>query len=303
MGFAQIQLVNGPDLSRPTLELTVSATQTAELFIHNEDGSPVDLTAYNVADHGPAVAVPGQIGRKLPITTGVQFVAEEFQGQTIPSVSLTCTVTDAVAGVARVDLGSADFSKPGIFLAEVQLIRDGKLDRVFKMFVDAQASLAWVINGPLTISEVRLWTRDSSPEDNFLLDEVEFKDAEIAAAIRRAVDIWNSTAPMLRRYTYTVASFPFRSQWLDLTIALLYDIAARGYIRNQLQYQAAGISVDDKNKFPQYAQLSKTAMDEFKGWAKDTKLQLNAEQCWGRSNILFTGGGGRIYTYGDYFRY
>lgn len=303
MGFAQIQLINGPDIVRPTLELTVSTSQVYEAVVHNDDGSPVDLTAYNVDDHGGPVRQPCQRGVYLPITTGVQFVASEYQGQSQPSVSITCVITDAVNGVIQIPIDECDFTKPGIFLAEVELIKDGVLEQVFKMYVDSQASLAWQVNGPLYIAEVRLWARDSVPEDNFLLDEVEFKDAEIAAAIRRGVDIWNSTTPVLRSYTYTASNFPFRSQWLDLTLALLYGIAARSYLRNHLPYQAAGIQVDDKNKFEQYYKLSKDGLEEFKGWAKETKLQLNVQQCWGRSNILFTGAGGRVYTYADYFRY
>jgi len=303
MGFAQIQLINGPDIVRPTLELTISTVQTCELAVQNEDGSPVDLTAYDVEDNGPPVRQTCQLGVSLPITTGVQFVASEFQGQTSPSVSITGTVTNAVGGLVDVDIGACGFTKPGVYLAELELINGGNLVQVFKMYVDAQASLAYQVTGPLSISEVRLWARDSIPEDNFLIDEVEFKDAEIVAAIRRAVDIWNTTTPVLGNYTYTAASFPFRSQWLDLTLALLYGIAARSYLRNHLSYQAAGIQIDDKNKFKEYYQLSQDAMAEFKGWAKETKLQLNVQQCWGSSNILFTGAGGRVYTYGDYFRY
>jgi hypothetical protein len=303
MGFANIQLINGPDIVRPTLELTISTVQNFEIDVQEDDGRPVDLTDYDVLDSGPEADVPCQRGRDLPITTGVQFVAAEFQGQTQPSASITCEVVDAANGVINIPINACSFTKPGLYLAEVQLIKDGELHRVFKMYVDAQASLAWVVNGPLTIAEVRLWARDSTPDDNFLLDEVEFKDAEIVAAIRRAVDIWNSTTPVLTRYTFTAASFPFRSQWLDLTLALLYDIAAKSYLRNHLPYAAAGVQVDDKNKYNQYRQLANEEKQKYEQWAKETKIQLNAQQCWGRSNILFTGAGGRVYTYADYFRY
>jgi hypothetical protein len=240
------------------------------------------------------------MNKQLPITDGVQFVASEYQGQTLPSASVTCDIASPPDGHVTVDLDPTSFTKPGVYLAELQMIKDGVLEHVYKMYVDAQASLAWRINGPLSIAEVRLWARDSYPEDNFLLDEVEFKDSEIVAAIRRAVDIWNTTPPMLQRYMYTPSNFPFRSQWLDLTIALLYDIAARSYLRNHLPYKAAGIGVDDKNKFSQYKQLSAEALTKFQSWTKDIKLQLNAQQCWGRSNIGFSGG---ITTYGDYFGY
>jgi len=303
MGFAQIQLTNGPDIVRPTIELTIGTVQVFEAVVQTEDGVPVDLTPYDVVDNGPALKKSCPTGAQLPITTGVQFVASEYQGQSFPSVSITCEILDATSGVVSIPMNSCDFTKPGVFLAEIELIKDGELEHVFKMYVDAQASLAYAVNGPLTIAEVRLWARDSVPEDNFLLDEVEFKDAEIVAAIRRAVDVWNTTTPILGRYTYTASNFPFRSQWLDLTLSLLYGIAARSYLRNHLPYQAAGIQVDDKNKFEPYYKLSQDAKNEYVQWAKEVKLQLNAQQCWGRSNILFTGGGGQIRTYGDYFRY
>jgi len=301
MGFAQIQLINGPDIVRPTIELTISTVQDFELAIKNEDGLPINLTDYDAVDHGPPVRQACQPGATLPITTGVQFVASEYQGQVLPSVSVTCTITNAVGGLVDVSFGACDFTKPGVYLAEIEMIKDGVLEQVFRMYVDAQASLAYAINGPLTIAEVRLWARDSIPEDNFLLDEVEFKDAEVVAAIRRAVDVWNTTTPVLGKYTYTASDFPFRSQWLDLTLSLLYGIAARSYLRNHLPYQAAGIQIDDKDKFEPYYKLSQDAKAEFVQWAKETKLQLNAQQCWGRSSILFTGCGGRAYTYGNYF--
>jgi len=76
---------------------------------------------------------------------------------------------------------------------------------------------------------------------------------------------------------------------------LLYGIAARSYLRNHLKYSAAGISVDDKDKFREYDIIAKEKTAEFKQWAKEAKVQLNAQQCWGQTNIRF--------RYGNYIRW
>lgn len=283
MGFAQIQLIQGPDITRPTITTNIGTAQDFEFVIMPEgEGTPINLVRYE----------PGE--------GNITFIAAEFQGQVQPSVTIPCEIIDAPNGLVRLSLKPEHFTKPGIYLAEVQLVHQDVREHIYRMYVDVQASLSYALNGPLTIAEVRLWARDSYPEDNFLLDEVEFKDAEVSASIRRAVDIWNSTTPVLVHYTFTPSNFPFRSQWLDLTIALLYSIAARSYLRNHLSYQAAGIQVDDKNKYQMYDTLAQRAKDEFTNWAKETKLQLNVQQAWGRSRIGHSFG---IRTYGDYFQY
>ena len=286
MGFAQIQLTQGPDITKPTITTTLGTAQDFEFAVLSDgDCTPIDLTRYTLPSEG----------------TGVRFIAAEFQGQVRPSVSLPCQVIDPPAsGVIRLSLSPENFRKPGIYLAEVLLQYERVVEHVYRMYVDVQAALSYALSGPLTIAEVRLWARDSYPDDNFLLDEMEFKDAEVAASIRRAVDIWNSTTPVLTHYTFTPSNFPFRSQWLDLTIALLYSIAARSYLRNHLSYQAAGVQVDDKNKYQMYDTMAQRAKEEFTNWAKETKLQLNVQQAWGRSRIGHSGG---IRTYGDYFQY
>ena len=110
-------------------------------------------------------------------------------------------------------------------------------------------------------------------------------------------------------HTYTVFTYPsmLRSYWIEVTIGFLMRIAAQSYMRNHLPYKAAGLSVDDKNKFEWYAKEGKQRIEDYKEWAKDVKIQMNAQQYWGRSAIYkpgSCGGGtaGRI-SYGDYFDY
>lgn len=326
MGFAKIQLIRGPRINRPTLSVVQGAQETFEVTITDENGAPINLTDYDntIAPQptdGDEVVVECQAGN-LPLTHGISFIIAEFQGQIPQTLCTTAKVVDAKKGILSVTFNTCDFGiasgaggssqgGPGLFLGEFLFIKDGVLDMQFCVFVEIVPSLTWhvVKNEPLSISEIRLWARDSIPGDNFLLDELEYKDAEIFAAIRRGIDMWNSTTPIMSQHMHTVFTFPsmFRSAWIEVTIGFLMRIASQSYMRNHLPYQAAGLSVDDKKKFEWYAKEGLARIEAFKEWAKDVKIQLNAQQLWGRSAIYHPGSchGGTAgrFTYSDYFDY
>jgi hypothetical protein len=191
---------------------------------------------------------------------------------------------DPCEGNVRITLLPCDFTYPGLYLAELGFFEEAKLQFSYSMYLEVAPSLQWSTKtaGPLTIAEVRLWVRDNSPSDNFLLDEVEFKDTEIIAAIRRAVDMWNETPPMMVRYTYDATTFPFRSQWIALTVALLKGIAYHWYLRNDMKYSAGGVNIDDMGKWRHYREESMLGLKQFTDWAAAIKPQLNAGQAWSR---------------------
>lgn len=145
--------------------------------------------------------------------------------------------------------------------------------------------------GPLTIAEVRLFTRDVCPENNFLIDEVEFSDTEIAACIRRPIDKFNSILPPLG-YNYDVTNFPFREPWLVGTIGYLMQIAATWYRRNYLPYSAGGVTIDPRDRAAQYETASKERLNEFLQAITEIKIGINISQ----------GFGGVRSTYGRIFR-
>lgn len=145
--------------------------------------------------------------------------------------------------------------------------------------------------GVLTIAEIRLAIRDKCREDNFLLDNVEFSDTEIAWAIRRPVECWNERLPPLRT-VYTAATFPYRYYWLIGVVGELLQIAAPHYERNRLRYSAAGLSVDDKDKAGFYERAAQKYLDEYRKWVDEKKYSINLGNAYGRTEIASFGNDG-----------
>jgi hypothetical protein len=283
MGFAEIQLIPGACVHTPTLSVTIGTCQEFLVTVLDENQCPIDLTPFIEPEYDNPAA--GKCSARMhPITTGIIFTVKTHKCDSLPVVQKLVDIEgNPEDGVVAIPFEACDFTAPGLYLGELQMIEDGCMKHVYRMYIEVEASLAWQSsNSPITIAEIRLWVRDNCPEDNFLLDEVEYKDSEIIAAIRRAVDMWNESPPIMTRYTYTYTNFPYRSAWIDVTIGFLKRIAAEWYIRNHLPYQAGGVSVDDKNKYNQYKQDSEMRIQKFQQWMNTIKPQLNAGQAWSR---------------------
>lgn len=289
MGFANVQLMPGPSTIRPSVMVTFGGEMTVTVQVLDANGNAFDLTdflANDSLDNSPGGPCPS---RTLPITKGVLFTLRTHRGQAIPEIQKTLSIVgDPTRGIVEVPFYPCEFTHPGLFLAEIDLVSDSSIKYVYNLYVEVAPTLAWSSNNdPISIEEIRLWARDNSPEDNFLLDEVEFKDTEIIAAIRRVVDVWNSTPPLMDRFTFNTTNFPYRSQWIDATIGYLLDIASLNYMRNMLGYQAGGISIDDKKlKAQSYRQEADKRLQMYQNWMAMVKPQLNASQAWGRVGYL-----------------
>lgn len=292
MSFATIQLITHPK-NKPVLKLTNGAHESGIIQILDPQGIPVDLTPYDTRiDPQSDDSSPVKSPRMLPITRGIVFDATSYYGQTTPDMQKICSVQgDPKNGELYVEIEPNDLEFPGQYLVNILLCSEGEAKQMFEMYLESAPSIAWQQNAqgfPLTISEIRLWCRDWAPEVNDLLDEVEYKDTEIVAAIRRAIDMWNGTPPMMSRHVYSTVTFPwkFRSQWIDVTIGFLKIMAAEWYERNHLPYQAAGVSIDDRNKFASYRQDGYQRLQNYQAWMKDVKVQLNMQGAFGRTGYL-----------------
>lgn len=137
-------------------------------------------------------------------------------------------------------------------------------------------------NTYLTDVDVRVWLRDNDPDANLLLEDFEFETEEIRAAMTHTVDYWNETPPSVGSYDYT--RFPYRYALLRGTAANLLFMGAHRFRRNQLNYSAGGLTVDDQNKYQQYDSAGARLWEEYKAWVAQTKKSVNAEQGWGTIN-------------------
>jgi hypothetical protein len=222
----------------------------------------------------------------------VCFVTRDLWLTDRNEINKTVPIIDGPNGIVEITLFEEELVKAGIWLGELVVFdvpggddssdSDSSTsdDRTaiyrFKVYLQSEENLTntdFSTTG-LTIAEVRLAIRDRCREDNFLLDNVEFSNTEIAWAIRRPVDFWNEIPPPLNP-TYTAASFPYRYHWIYGVIGELMNIAAINYERNRLQYAAANLSVDDKDKANFYKQSAEGYLAQYRQWVLQTKKALN----------------------------
>lgn len=260
------------------VNITQGQAATIKWQMHNRDGVPVDLSACEVSTPENQIKVVFRMKEQIAL------------GNQNPIQSLEATVTDTDKGEVEVELTPNMVGIPGIYYGEMALVsvETGNEARPNVIF----SNLFYVIinrgtfgsegqaGGAPSIAEVRLHLRDSSPNESFLLENLMFDDAEIALAIARPVMYWNEIPPPLDQ-TYNTQNFPFRYHWLEGICANLFLMVAEQYRRNQLQYQAGGIAVDDQNKEANYERAGQARWQAYREWVRATKAAINLESCYG----------------------
>jgi len=136
-------------------------------------------------------------------------------------------------------------------------------------------------NKYISLQEIQLFLLDRFPEDNFLLDEREFGDEQIALAMRMTVDRYNTTTP-LGVDVHTVESFPWRLEFCLGVTAVLLRMRAINMMRNNLSWNTGGgIAVDEKSSYKDYIQMAKLIQDEFDNRAAKIKQSINIGEGYG----------------------
>jgi hypothetical protein len=249
-------------------------------------------------------------------TDKVCLVAKHLYGDKNPVINTEAEIVDAANGVVRINIPARVVSAPGLLVAELIVDRlvdagaassssssaessssaggstsTGSREVIarIKLYVEIAENIAHMDKAltALSIAEIRIAMRDRCPEANFLIDDVEFSNEEIAFCIRRPVDYWNETPPPLR--VFTPGNFPFRYHWCEATIAQLLRIGAIWYSRNHLTYQAAGVSVNDKDKSNEYMQIHQQIWGEYKNWVLLQKKSMNLDQMYATTNLTSFG--------------
>jgi hypothetical protein len=183
-------------------------------------------------------------------------------------------------GVVRWHIDQTMTLYAGIYLAQATVWVNDVTVKVYPFYFEVKPNLQAVMpSGPLQVWELRMAIRDTCPDNNFLLDSVEFSTEEIMWAIRRPIEYWNEANPPLD--PMPIDGFPFRYNWLDAAVGELLLMAAIWMRRNDLDYSAAGLQIMDTKKWPDYQKLGmekKTAWQEF---TKQKKMAINASQAYG----------------------
>ena len=129
----------------------------------------------------------------------------------------------------------------------------------------------------VTVQDIRVYMRDMVGR-NDLLHRLEFKDSEIEAAARIAVDMFNAIPPLTM-----VSGVPLSARFVILagTAATLLTSEAMAQVRNQLNYSDNGLHVGVDDKMAMYQQLAGEQRALFDSYARDIKIAMNAEAAFG----------------------
>jgi hypothetical protein len=287
---APISQQNGQPILSRMRAVTVSQGQCATISwqMHDKNGVPVDLSACfpTPAPETPSYQIVLRLKEQISL------------GEQRPPSEIPATITDAAVGKVEAQLTQQLVRYPGIFYAELALLtvplNNAKpcviFSNLFSLIITRSTFGLADVGGPPSMAEIRLHLRDSSPGESYLLDHLMFDDAEIALAITRPVQYWNEIPPPIG--TFTTQTFPFRYHWLEGICANLFMMVAEQFRRNQLSYSAAGISLDDQNKEPNYERAGQMRWQAYKDWVRLKKAEINLEGAYGEI--------GSTYQYGTY---
>lgn len=251
--------------------LRAGTAPTVQWTMADAGGCPVDLTPFQVGD--PPV-VPAFL--RIIENTILGF-DPDFAGRAV----------DVPNGVVAVDLDLGRVGGPGIYIAEFAVMAADMetvvLSNQFTVLVE-RGLFAGDPTGIPTLAEIRLRLRDS-PQANELIGDFAWDNSEIIQALQEPIDYWNADLPDVGVY-YTTQTWPARHRywWIRGAIASLYRIASEYQRRNQFDYSAGGIQVQDSARSQEYAQAADAEWQAFAAWVRSTKVAMNVELGWGESH-------------------
>ena len=255
-----------------------------EWQLHDKDGHPVSLQACGFPEDSTSSSAVCDYKVVLRLKEQLSLGNER-----VP-IEVEATVVDSAVGKVSVDITANLTGTPGIYYGEMALVCVPAEEAGLPCVVFSNIFTVVITRstfgepadqgGPPSIAEIRLHLRDSSPQESYLLDNLMFDDAEIALAITRPVMYWNEIPPPID-YVYTTHTFPFRYHWLEGISANLFMMVAEQFRRNDFQYQAAGMAINDQNKAPAYEQAGQMRWQAYKEWVRATKASINLESCYG----------------------
>lgn len=265
----------------------VKMGQDARLLWHmvNDQGEQVNLEDVIGSCESASSKTEETFDRASTPSCGVELRIRELMGTDSQDEVhvVDVEILDAGSGYVRSDpLPDKVVREPGIYIEEWAFFtEDYRMLFSNQCCTFVQRGLFGLNNnlskrnlGPPTLQEIRLSMRDNAPEDNVLLDDLEFDAAEIAQAVSRPIQFWNETPPPLRPVQST-KTFPFREMWMVGIQAYLMEVAAHHYRRNDLEYSAGGVSVADKRKEQVYMQTAAHLKKQFQDMCRLKKVEIN----------------------------
>lgn len=264
-----------------------SSSESSESSAASEDAE-VECTAEQ-SPSVPADALTSCPDGTCAPTCGAVVRASEAAG-TLPSEIYECplTVVDAATGTVRWRVPKTISDMPAVYAVE-WAVNDpcGRPILINQSFLIVESGLFGLNTmssarvGPPTIDEIRLVMRDSGPEDNPLLEDVEFSDSEIMYALVRPIRQFHELPPPLRVHVFNTKRFPWREHWIKAAVGHLYQAAAAFYRRNRLKHSSGGMNLDDRNKETEYNNAADRMLGEWLNFVQQKKVSCNAAEAMG----------------------
>ena len=124
-----------------------------------------------------------------------------------------------------------------------------------------------------------------------MIQDREFADDQIVAAMVRAISDWNDSTPPPER-TYLTDEFPWPHQWITGTCGYLFEEAANRFMRNSLTINAA--VTDPMTKEKEYRQMAAVLKQQWEQFVLDQKWSQNI-----KAQFSQVPGTTSIYDYGS----
>jgi len=275
--------------------VTLGEVPTLRHVFRDRQGNPLDITPYFSETYLDSVSQsPGDGETAQLILRSKEIVAPA--GPRNPVLQIPGRVVDPTGGVVDFDLNENIVARAGIYQLSVCLSdQNNKTIKIENPVLWVERSL-FVLDsadtrfnsGPPTINEIRMAIRDCGAAENLLLDDIEFKDDQLAAVAVRPLQYWNEIPPPIRPAVDS-RCFPFREHWMQAIIGHLFVTAAHHYRRNQLPANAGGINVDDMNKEGPYLKMGMQMLEDWKQFVLAKKLEINSAAMMGTVKSAYGG--------------
>lgn len=131
----------------------------------------------------------------------------------------------------------------------------------------------------LTTEDVRTYLVDSSPDDNELLDDIDFTDRQITLAMRMAAASFNEITPHV--LSVDGNRLPLAEWAMSAVQEQLYRMRLNQLERNAVVYEAGNTGFDEDNERIRNLRAS---LDRLVGWKKQAqsiKLTHNTSMGYG----------------------
>ena len=262
---------------------------------HPDTGDPLNLTQFQSPNPSSSITfgeLLASLGSAVPDTSDcvVKACYREALMRTPERLILDASIVSAEAGTVRFPLPSRITDVPAVYTIEVGYFYPPGHENEDRLMFSNQLYLlvekggfgtgaADTSNGPPSIQEIKLALRDSSPEDSYLNDKMEWDAAEVCLGLVRSVQWWNECPPDVSRKD--TRNFPFREAWKVGVISYLYELAAAFYRREAVSFSAAGVALNDRAKAPEYEQKAQQLQMQFKKFVKSKKCAIDRNSVYG----------------------